>query len=330
MPIGNFFDRLIEGVEPCSRIVNFIGQNNRDSTGAETEFTIARNHFDNEEYGNAFLHLKKALMYHSAYTNAYLYIVRIYLAKNMMTDARSLLQRLVNVIPNYQFYVELANLYQKNGLDKKIVDLWKKYIDKFPESEKGYLNLGNYYAANGQTAKAVTIFEKILLKCKNSNGVKEQISRIYIKNQEFDKAISLLKEIYDDSDKQSVKAEEAKQIMHLSLLTGAIETAFSYADEIAGVIRDQEGLLLLSDAMIASGRFDLAREFLVDIKKVNPFQSAIWYRYAFIYLAEKDILNLNIIQMALKEVLPARRHNLIPVNKKALQKGMELVNLTIN
>ncbi|MFW5980833.1 MAG: 2-oxoacid:acceptor oxidoreductase family protein [Halanaerobiaceae bacterium] len=43
------------------------------------------------------------------------------------------------------------------------------------------------------------------------------------------------------------------------------------------------------------------------------------------YIGEKKLVNIETIKVALKEVLPERRHNLISVNKKALEKGKALV-----
>ncbi len=44
------------------------------------------------------------------------------------------------------------------------------------------------------------------------------------------------------------------------------------------------------------------------------------------YLAKKDIVPMDTVKESLKSVLPERRHDLIPINKKALDKGYELVN----
>lgn len=42
------------------------------------------------------------------------------------------------------------------------------------------------------------------------------------------------------------------------------------------------------------------------------------------YIAKKEIVNLDTVKNSLKNVLPERRHSLIPINKKALNRGKEL------
>jgi len=43
------------------------------------------------------------------------------------------------------------------------------------------------------------------------------------------------------------------------------------------------------------------------------------------YIGQTGLLDLEIVQESLKNVLPERRHGLIPINEKALDKGNELV-----
>lgn len=43
------------------------------------------------------------------------------------------------------------------------------------------------------------------------------------------------------------------------------------------------------------------------------------------YLAKKNIVELDVVKKALKKALPERRHELIPLNEKALDKGYSLV-----
>lgn len=44
------------------------------------------------------------------------------------------------------------------------------------------------------------------------------------------------------------------------------------------------------------------------------------------YLARKNIISVATIKKALPLILPERRHNLIPLNEKALARGAELIN----
>lgn len=43
------------------------------------------------------------------------------------------------------------------------------------------------------------------------------------------------------------------------------------------------------------------------------------------YIAKKNIVDLETVEDSLKNVLPERRHNLIPINKEALKKGNDLL-----
>ncbi|MCG8515184.1 MAG: 2-oxoacid:acceptor oxidoreductase family protein [Halanaerobiales bacterium] len=44
------------------------------------------------------------------------------------------------------------------------------------------------------------------------------------------------------------------------------------------------------------------------------------------YLAHKRIVKLETVKAALQDVFPARRHNLIPINQQALDRGVALLN----
>lgn len=46
---------------------------------------------------------------------------------------------------------------------------------------------------------------------------------------------------------------------------------------------------------------------------------------AYLTLQTKKIVNLETVKKALKNVLPVRRHSLIPMNKKALARGRDLI-----
>lgn len=102
-----------------------------------------------------------------------------------------------------------------------------------------------------------------------------------------------------------------------------------------GVKVKKSGVILLNSSLIDK---DIEREDVTVIRipandiaiELGAGQAANMVMLGA-YLCCKGIINIDTIKDALRDVLPKRRHNLIPINEAALDRGMELVNsLTSN
>jgi tetratricopeptide (TPR) repeat protein len=280
----NVFGKIIDPVEGASSINSYFLNlsKKRDTAGGETEFTIGKTYFDSGDYSNAFRHFRKSLQLNPAYTMAYLYISRIYQEKNMLNDARKILETGINYIPAYSFFTELTKIYSKLGMKMRIGELWKKYIEKFPDNEKGYLNLGNFYSSCGQNSKAITFFEKVLVLKKDNVAVREEIGDIYFNNGNFEEAGRIFREIFNSTDNSGIRTEIGKKLIDIDMKLNNIEDAVILADELSNFITDDIFLIKIADVFIASQDFKKAFEILEKSRKINPLNYNVYYRYAFL------------------------------------------------
>ncbi|MGM0606979.1 MAG: tetratricopeptide repeat protein [Candidatus Muiribacteriota bacterium] len=288
--MGNVFGKIIDKIESADKIIAILQQRSKikDNAGAETEFTIARNYFDSGDYGNAFTHLKKSVLLNYSYSVSYLYISKIYQEKNLFQDARKLLEACIKYNPSYIIYSELASVYLRSGMKMKISDLWKKYIDKFPDNEKGYLNLGNFYASMGQNGKAISIFEKVLKIKKDNTSVKEEIADIYLNGGKNKEAGDILREIFDSTEVSGMRAEYGRKLLDIYLAENELKKALEIASELQTFVKEEKVFIKISDVYLACGIFEEALNFLNRIRKVNPLNYAVYFRYAFIYSLKEN------------------------------------------
>ncbi len=299
MAFSNMIDKIMDssgigGVEACGKILEIAKKTTKikDNAGAETEFTIGKNYFDNEDYNAAFGHFRKSIQMNSSYTRSYVYIARVYVQKNLLSEARKFLEKLLIYHQSYSLYTELANVYLKSGMGIKIVELWKGYIQKNPKSEKGYLNLGNYYSQNGQNAKAIEFFEKVLQIKKDSLSIKEEIADIYLQSDNVDLAEKILFDVFSKSENFGIRAEQGQKLIAIYLESGRAEKALEIASDIKGYTRSEEMMILLSDAYIANLKFEEAEKILEHIKKVNPINYEVFFRFAFMAAVKEDFEGL--------------------------------------
>jgi 2-oxoglutarate ferredoxin oxidoreductase subunit gamma len=99
-------------------------------------------------------------------------------------------------------------------------------------------------------------------------------------------------------------------------------------DKFASRVKE-DGLIILNSSLINK---EVEREDL-EVIKIPANEIAIELGNDKIanmvmlgaYLARKNIVKLEMVKQSLKDVLPPRRHGLIPINEKALDRGAALI-----
>ncbi|MCK9224915.1 MAG: tetratricopeptide repeat protein [Candidatus Muirbacterium halophilum] len=291
MAFVNVFNNLIDNMDSAETILSIAKKkdDSKDSAGSETEFIMGKQDLTSGDVRNAYLHFKKSLLLNNKHVNSYLYIARLFNEKGNFKECRTLLENIVKIIPSLAFFNELALIYEQRGYESRLIDVWKEYIRKFPDSDKGYLNLGNYYRKKGQINKAVFYYEKILSLKTTNLSVKLELAEIYFSEKNFDKAIEILVEIYKESFNSGAKIEAGQKLVGVYLETGDIKKAYDIAENLYSSCKDEKFLLKTVDVHILSKKIEKANEICLRIRKVFPLCYQVYYRIAMIALINADI-----------------------------------------
>ena len=291
MSFGKVFNNLMDNMDSSETILNIARKkgDSKDSAGSETEFIMGKQDLQSGDIRNAYLHLKKSLLLNNRHVNSYLYIARLFNEKGNFNECRNLLENIIKIIPSLVFFNELAVIFEQRGYDSRLIDVWKEYIRRFPDSDKGYLNLGNFYRKKGQINKAVQYYEKILNLKTTNLSVKLELADIYFNENEIKKAVDILEDIYNESFNSGAKIEAGQKLVGIYVKTGEIEKAYIIAENLYSSCKDERFLLQTVDVLILNGKIEKANELCLRIRKVFPLCYQVYYRIGMIALLKDEI-----------------------------------------
>lgn len=254
-----------------------------NSIECETQIQLGIPYFEDEEYNTAFHHFKQALHANPKNSLCYLYLSKIYQEKGMILDARRILEKALQVCPNYKIFTETSKIYMNQNYTNKVIELWNLYITRTnePENKLGYLQLGNFYCITNNIRNAVKNYEKFLSFSPGDNAVKEKLAELYCKENNLEGSLKYFEDLVNSTNGQQsskymvrsaeiyFQLEKYKECIDLLLRSLSIVSEFSVFS-------------FLGDAYLEIKEFDLAYQNYHKAHTMDPNNFEICIRLAFI------------------------------------------------
>ncbi len=214
-------------------------------------------------------------------------LAELYWRVSRLQDAIDEAQAVLKVNPNQvQAHRLLAHIYLASlggsKSDAQSHDILQKAIVEFEAVTRldssdleSALILGRLYKVNNQPQKAEAVFKQVLQDKPDSRGVLVNLTQLYFDQGEYQKVIDLLKGIPDSSMTPSLLYLLGSAYMQARNL-GAAEDAYQRA--LQREPDSQDIRRAYSEALMADGKMQQAREQLEAILKATPDDGATYLR----------------------------------------------------
>lgn len=195
--LGILYSR-IHGNQALMRVTSHQKRNEPDKVLEETD--NARKYF-----AKAVNYFHKAIKYNPDFASPYFNLGYSYDLQNKFDSAIIYYKKATEIDSGMiSSMSKLANAYFRNGQPQSAIDVNKKIIEKYPESDQPYVNLGNYYIQFADTVRAMQNFE-IAAKLGNRPEVSKLLSQYYSSIGDNNKANYYKNKAYEDEKKVGKK-----------------------------------------------------------------------------------------------------------------------------
>ncbi|MGQ9705784.1 MAG: tetratricopeptide repeat protein [bacterium] len=240
----------------------------------------------------------------------HLVLLEIYRAKGDKEGIQIELEALLGAgVENYDYYIELAKIYESKKMIDKAIDKYKLAIDFDPKHIDAHLKLGDILWSKGNLKEALYEFEDVLRYFPELSYGHYGLGMISYETGDYTTAMAELQIIIDKSRENEYKEELGDRYFKaLSTIAEIYNKMRMYEDVV--VISDRAKELgyeddrlwyLAGDCLLNLGEKKRAEELLKEAVSLNPRNSNAYLDLGRIYFDDGDFRSsANSLEMAVK------------------------------
>ena len=224
-----------------------------------------------------------------------------YYMKNQFHEAISECKNILQLDPEqYDYLIEIGNLYVKMVEYDKALDYYKQYEKQFPKDYKSYRNIGYLYSNKGDYEQAKSYYEKALLIENDKVSLLLKLVDIEIQLGNFTKALDqnlkALKKCKTSNDSSEVYGSLESYYEFRGQINESIkymELKYKEMDKFGTPLNNLAQKLFDVEKYNMAGKSDTAFQILKEIKSQfePPIDNLVYFGYLFVYIYLEDVDN---------------------------------------
>jgi len=224
-----------------------------------------------------------------------------YYVSNRLQEAISELKNILQLDPEqYDYLIEIGDLYVKMAEYDKALDYYRQYEKQFPKDYKSYRNIGYLHSIKGDYEQSKSYYEKALLIETEKVSLLLNLARLEMQLGNFtealDQNLEALKKCKTSSDSMKVynSLESYYELMgQMNESVKYMELKFKEAEKYTSPKNILVSKVFDIDKYTKAGKENEAFKMLKDIEKQfeTPIDKVVYFGYLLVYLELEDIDN---------------------------------------
>lgn len=210
----------------------------------------------------------------------------ILVEQNHLEEALQYLQKAVQLSPQPQFQLHLANTFKMIGAHDKAIETLKNTIEKFPNYSAAYNNLGTLYYAQKKIKEAIHHYQLAINKKNDYIDAYYNLGLALTKKNDFDNALSAFQKVLDYLPEHSAaQFQLARIVMQKGLWDKAL---FILKGLAAQHPYHTETQVNLGTCYLKQGALQEAKNHYLKALALDPQDSQVLFNLGHIHMQESD------------------------------------------
>jgi len=224
-----------------------------------------------------------------------------YYASNRLQEAISECKNILQLDPEqYDYLIEIGNLYIRMAEYDKALDYYKQYKKQFPKDYKSYRNFGYLYSKKGDYEQAKSYYEKALLIENDQISLILNLVNIELQLGNFPEALvqylNALKKCETSRDSSKVYSELESYYELRGQINESIkfmELKYKKMDKFGTPLNNLAQKLFDVEKYNMAGKNDTVFQILKKIESQfePPLDNLVYFGYLFVYIYLEDVDN---------------------------------------